>query len=150
MTTVDTEIRNLFETHAAAIRRKDAEGALAVYAPGVVRFDLAPPLATAGEREQGRQALVDWFATWRGGIGYELRDLAIIAEGGLALCHGFLRISGTKADGEEVGVWTRRTVGLRREAEAWRIVHEHGSVPFYMDGSLRAAVDLQPPAVRAG
>ena len=150
MTTVDTEIRHLLETHAAAIRRKDADGALDVYAPGVVRFNLAPPLAAAGDRERGRQALLDWFATWRGGIGYELRDLAIIVEGGLALCHGFLRISGTKTDGEEVGVWTRLTVGLRREAGAWRVVHEHGSVPFYMDGSLRAAVDLQPPGAPAG
>jgi ketosteroid isomerase-like protein len=26
----------------------------------------------------------------------------------------------------------------------WRIVHDHSSVPFYMDGSYRAAVDLKP------
>ena len=25
-----------------------------------------------------------------------------------------------------------------------RIVHEHQSVPYYMDGSVRAAVDLKP------
>lgn len=27
---------------------------------------------------------------------------------------------------------------------AWRIAHRHESVPFYMDGSNRAAVDLTP------
>jgi ketosteroid isomerase-like protein len=27
---------------------------------------------------------------------------------------------------------------------AWQIVHEHISTPFYMDGSLKAAVDLTP------
>jgi PhnB protein len=27
---------------------------------------------------------------------------------------------------------------------AWKIVHEHSSTPFYMDGSYRAAVDLKP------
>jgi ketosteroid isomerase-like protein len=41
-------------------------------------------------------------------------------------------------------VWFRITFGLRRAAEGWTITHEHESVPFYMDGSLRAAVDLQP------
>jgi hypothetical protein len=27
---------------------------------------------------------------------------------------------------------------------SWRIVHEHNSTPFYLDGSLRAALDLRP------
>jgi PhnB protein len=27
---------------------------------------------------------------------------------------------------------------------SWRIVHEHDSTPFYLDGSLRAALDLRP------
>lgn len=39
---------------------------------------------------------------------------------------------------------TRVTLCLRRVGSAWMIVHEHESVPFYMDGSFRAAVDLQP------
>ena len=38
----------------------------------------------------------------------------------------------------------RATVCLHREGGAWRIVHEHESVPFYMDGSLRPAFDLKP------
>jgi ketosteroid isomerase-like protein len=38
----------------------------------------------------------------------------------------------------------RATVGLRRIGGRWQVTHEHSSVPFYMDGSYRAAVDLQP------
>jgi ketosteroid isomerase-like protein len=38
----------------------------------------------------------------------------------------------------------RGTVGLRRIDGRWKITHEHASVPFYMDGSYKAAVDLQP------
>jgi ketosteroid isomerase-like protein len=41
-------------------------------------------------------------------------------------------------------MWYRVTLGLRRIDEQWLIVHEHTSVPFYMDGSFRAAVDLAP------
>jgi ketosteroid isomerase-like protein len=39
---------------------------------------------------------------------------------------------------------TRSTVCFRKIAGEWMVVHEHSSVPFYMDGSYRAAVDLQP------
>ncbi|MGH3157151.1 MAG: nuclear transport factor 2 family protein, partial [Streptosporangiaceae bacterium] len=41
-------------------------------------------------------------------------------------------------------LWYRSTLGLRRLDGEWRIVHEHTSTPFYMDGSLRAATDLRP------
>jgi ketosteroid isomerase-like protein len=38
----------------------------------------------------------------------------------------------------------RTTVGLRKIDGKWLIVHVHESVPFYMDGSDRAALDLKP------
>ena len=40
----------------------------------------------------------------------------------------------------------RATVCLRKVGGEWKIVHEHESVPFYMDGSQRPAFDLAPPA----
>jgi hypothetical protein len=36
------------------------------------------------------------------------------------------------------------TFGLHRQNGAWRVAHRHASVPFHMDGSLRAAVTLKP------
>jgi PhnB protein len=47
-------------------------------------------------------------------------------------------------DGEQTNVWVRATVGLRKIDGKWLIVHAHESVPFYKDGSYRAAVDLKP------
>jgi PhnB protein len=38
----------------------------------------------------------------------------------------------------------RETLGLRKIDGIWKIAHQHHSVPFYMDGSNRAAVDLKP------
>ena len=38
----------------------------------------------------------------------------------------------------------RATVGYRKTNGKWMITHEHVSLPFYMDGSYRAAVDLKP------
>jgi SnoaL-like domain len=40
--------------------------------------------------------------------------------------------------------WFRQTLCFRKINGAWTIVHEHESVPFYMDGSFRAAIDLKP------
>lgn len=37
-----------------------------------------------------------------------------------------------------------RSGWLRNVDRKWQIVSDHTSVPFYMDGSYRAAVDLQP------
>ena len=42
----------------------------------------------------------------------------------------------------------RATVCLRKSAGGWKIVHEHESVPFYMDESLRPAFDLEPCQTR--
>jgi PhnB protein len=41
-------------------------------------------------------------------------------------------------------VWIRLTLGFRKIGGAWKVTHEHTSVPFYMDGSFKAAVDLTP------
>jgi len=69
----------------------------------------------------------------------------VVTGGDLAFCHGFVRISGTKVDGDQkVSVWARETVCLGKAGGLWKIRHEHSSVPFYMDGSLKAAVDLKP------
>jgi SnoaL-like domain len=46
--------------------------------------------------------------------------------------------------GEDQDMWYRTTMCFQRIGERWRIVHDHSSVPFYMDGSYRAAVDLNP------
>lgn len=138
------EIRALIEERAAALRRKDAKGFVARQAADYSLYSLysmGSPLAA----DQANVEDVDaWFAGWRGPLGYEVRDLDITADGDVAFCHGFARMSGTKTDGEAVDLWFRLTLGLRRTAEGWTIMHEHESVPFYMDGSLRAAVDLKP------
>ena len=106
-------------------------------------FDLAPPLQYAGAAAL-KKSLEAWFPTFRGPVGYELRDLRITTGDDVALCRSLNRISGTRTDGEETDVRVRATVGLRRIDGKWKVTHEHASVPFYMDGSYRAAVDLKP------
>lgn len=135
------EIRALVDATSAAIRAKNVERALEPYTEDALFFDLAPPLETVGPNRDMTKA---WFDTWRGDIEHEVTDLDIAVSGDLALAHAINRIGGTKIDGTKVSTWVRMTLGLRKEGGAWRVMHEHVSVPFYMDGSLRAAVDLEP------
>ncbi len=140
----EAEIRALIDSHAKALRAKDAKAVLSHYAPSVVIFDLAPPLMQGGSEAEGLRALESWFATWQGALGYETRDFSITTEGDIAFGHGFVRIHGTKVGGERNDLWARQTLGVRRTDGGWKITHEHTSVPFYMDGSYKAAIDLKP------
>jgi PhnB protein len=103
---------------------------------------LAPPLQH--RRDDIAGGLGAWFPTWDGPIGYEITELIVTVGGDVAFAHSLNRMTGTRSDGETTDVWFRSTVGFRKLDGAWRVVHEHASVPFYMDGSVRAAVDLRP------
>ena len=59
--------------------------------------------------------------------------------------HWHHAVAGTRfSDGGEVSLWFRITNGFRKENGKWKIVHAHSSVPFYMDGSSKACLDLKP------
>jgi PhnB protein len=105
---------------------------------------LAPPLQYVGAEAHNPKELTDWFDTWKGPIGYDLCDFSVAAGEDLAYSYGLVHMSGTRTDGGETDVWVRQTLCLRRIGDAWKIAHEHTSVPFYMDGSNKAALDLKP------
>jgi ketosteroid isomerase-like protein len=136
-------IRGLIDDWAKAVRAKDINRIMPHYAPGVLSFDLAPPLAYEG-KEACRKNWEEWFLTFQGPVGYEIHGLSIVAGGGAAFSHSINRITGKRKSGEETDVWVRATVGYHKTNGKWMITHEHVSVPFYMDGSFRAAVDLKP------
>ena len=137
----EAQVRAAIDSWAMALRDKDAEAVVAHHADEFVQFSLAPPLLSAAADAKGLNA---WFATWRGGLGYEVHDLKLAVGGDVAFSHSLNRLSGTKTDGEEIALWFRLTLGFRKLGAGWKMVHEHESVPFYMDGSYRAAVDLEP------
>jgi ketosteroid isomerase-like protein len=132
----------LVEALRVAHHDKSAAGIAAPYTQNAVLFDLAPPLAHSGIDREGKQA---WLDSWETSIELETRDLELTICGDVAFGHGFLRMQGRKKGAENpVDFWMRATYCFERVRGAWRIVHEHTSVPFYMDGSLRPAFDLRP------
>ena len=144
MADAEAEIRALVEERAEAVRTKDVVRAMATLADDVTAFELAPPLALGPAQVRDEAALEAWFAGWEGPLEVEIRDLAVAASGDVGFCHSLNRLGGIRIDGRKVSFWMRSTLGLRRIGGAWKIAHAHTSVPFQMDGSFRAALDLTP------
>ena len=139
--TDEARIRTLIDQRAKALYAKDAQAVLSCLAADFISFSLAPPLISGMTDAKAYEA---WFATWRGPIGTEFRDLTIAVSGDLGVSHSLNLMTGTSAGGHEVKLWYRQTLRFRKVGGHWKIAHEHNSVPFYMDGSFRAAVDLKP------
>jgi ketosteroid isomerase-like protein len=140
----EQEIRDVIEGRAAAIGAGDARAVLAYHLPQVVQFSLAPPLRQrADSGDPG--PLMAWLATFESPPKREVTELEITADGDVAYATSIDSMTATPKGGdEEFTLWYRVTVGLRRVDGRWLIAHEHESVPFSMDGSLRALVDLKP------
>jgi len=135
-------VRRRIESWTAALRAKDLDAVRAHWAPGLVEFGLAPGLEHRGE--EVARGLGVWFPTWVGPIGHELRDVEVAAGDQVAFAHALVRLTGERTNGDVEDFWFRSTVCFRKIGGEWLIAHEHSSVPFYMDGSDRAAVDLRP------
>ena len=139
----ESEIRERIDAWAKALRAKNLDDLMSFYTPDFVAFDLPPPLRVEGA-EPHRSGLEQWFRTWSGKIGFDMRELAVETGDGLAFSRSLNHMHGKRTDGTETDVWVRATVGFRKIDGEWMVVHEHVSVPFYMDGSFKAAVDLTP------
>ena len=138
----DAEILNVIQNLRQAHLDKNVALFAAQFAPNAAIYNLAPPLEHHGVDIQEKQA---WFDSWATPIDIDSRDFKITLSGDFAFCHGYLRMRGTKK-GADFGVdfWMRETLCLERIDGEWKIVHEHTSVPFYMDATLRPAFDLEP------
>ncbi|MEU4671269.1 nuclear transport factor 2 family protein [Amycolatopsis sp. NPDC023774] len=138
----ENEIRNLLAERTAAMSAKDPARLVAGYAPQAVKFDLAPPLRTTGASAED---LTKWFATFDSPVTYEYTDVEVTESGDLAFTTALAKMSAVPVGmSEPFTLWFRSTLVFRRVEGAWRIVHEHSSTPFHMDGSFRAAIDLRP------
>ena len=135
-------IREIMAAREKAMTSRDATALAAQYASDAVAFTLAPPLVHHGEDVAAREA---WFAGFEGPIEYSTRDLAVVVGSDVAYCHALTRLSTTpKGMPQPFELWFRSTVCFRQQDGDWRITHVHDSTPFYMDGTMSAALDLKP------
>ncbi|MET3649244.1 ketosteroid isomerase-like protein [Phyllobacterium ifriqiyense] len=137
----NTAIEDTLKNWSDAISSKNAQSTLSYLTEDIVEFSLAPPLQYRGKDAEGIQS---WFDSWTGPIGNESQELDITASDDVAFARCLVRMTGTKTTGDKADLWFRQTLGLIKQGGIWKIAHVHTSVPFYMDGSFRAAIDLKP------
>jgi ketosteroid isomerase-like protein len=137
-----SEVSARLESQADAMRRKDLDGLMSLYAPDVAYFDTVPPLQYTGSAEL-RARFLRWFDGWEGSFEMDIRDTHIVASGDLAVAYRFSRARGTLTDGQKAGSWVRATSCFQRSVHGWLITHEHVSWPVDVK-SGHAAMDLRP------
>ncbi len=138
----EAEIRQRIESWAEALRTKNVDVLMSHYASEIVIYDLAPPLQYKGAVAY-RKNWEDWFPTFQGPVGYEISDLNVTTSENVAFCRSLNRITGTRTSGEDANVWVRATVGFRKIAGIWMIIHEHFSVPIDMK-TFEGLLGLKP------
>jgi ketosteroid isomerase-like protein len=138
------EIRRVIEGRAATLQTGDVKALLAYDAPRVVKFSLAPPLRQQTDA-QDPEPVERWMATFEAPPRREVTDLEIEAAGDVAYATSLDCLTATpKGMPDSFSLWYRVTLGLRKVDGQWLITHEHESVPFEMDGSFKASIDLKP------
>ena len=141
-TTDEAQLRALIDNRAKAVRDKNVDEAISRVAPDILSFDVVNPFQQMGSDASKRRA-EDWFSSFEGPIGYEIRDLSITAGHDVAFSHGLSHVSATKTDGGQLDMWWRTTLCFRKIDEKWMVTHEHNSVPFDVE-SGKATLDFKP------
>ncbi len=124
--TAEGQIKALIEAWADAVRRHDLPAILAHHDEDIVMFDVPPPFQSRG-MEEYKKTWDLFFKYHKPSQTFDIEELAIIAGEDVAFAVAIMRcVSNPPEDG---GFLFRLTIGLRKIADAWRITHEHHSVP---------------------
>jgi ketosteroid isomerase-like protein len=138
------EIRDVILARAERLQAGDVPGMQRLNAPEVVEFSLAPPLGGPADGHDPKPTEA-WLTGFEAPPTYEVTRLEITADGDVAFATSIDSMSATpKGASEPFTLWYRVTRGLRRIDGRWLVTHEHESVPFLMDGTFQAALDLKP------
>jgi ketosteroid isomerase-like protein len=124
----EVEIRGLIERWAKAVREENREAIRADHDPGILMFDVPPPFLSRG--------LDAYMATWETffacsekPVGFAFHDVEVTCGQDVAFATATGRCINTEANGKREPLEFRLTMGLRKIAGKWRVMHEHHSLP---------------------
>src|SRR5687767_6473305 len=118
----EQQVRAVIDGRSRAIEGQDADRLVGCYAPGVVVFDLAPPLRRTSAEVLGPASHRAWFGTFEPEMEYDTRDLTVTVGGDVAFAHALVRMAATpRGSAEGFAMWFRMTLCLGRNGETWLI-----------------------------
>lgn len=120
-------IRSLVENWAQAVRRQELENILAHHSSDVVMFDVPPPFQSVGI-DAYRKTWDLFFNGTKPGT-FDIQSLNVFADDNVAFCVATMRCADCSGDSVCEPLDFRLTIGLKKIAGKWTIVHEHHSVP---------------------
>ena len=138
----EAEIKRGIEAGVEAIRHKNLEGIMSLYAQEVVTFDIVPPLRYLGA-DALRKRWEEVFFVYQGPVAYEIHDLSITVGDDVAFTSSLNQISGTMNNGHKTDLWLRWTACFRKINGKWLIVHHQNSVPVDLEHG-KAVLDGKP------
>jgi len=131
---------DLLDAYAAAVRAKDVEAFLALYAEDTRNFDLWSEWSY-----DGKDALRGMVEEWFGSLGddeqvaVEFEDVRSYVDDDVAALSAFARYAAVSPDGNELRSLNNRLSWILRRQDdgSWRIVHEHTSAPAGEGGKVQ-------------
>jgi ketosteroid isomerase-like protein len=124
------QVRSAISAWSRALEAKDVDAMMAHYLEDAVLFDAIPPYKVVG-REAIAQAYRSCLPFFPERFVSEHRDLSIQVEGDLAYAFGLHHFAVEEPANHPAGrSWMRVSVCLRKVGGAWKVVHEHLSLPF--------------------
>lgn len=123
---VETEIKELLQQWADAIRVKDADALAECYEPNVRSFDLASQMDNFAELRHVWESCFPYFGET---IGTEREAIKVATSDDLAVATFYSRLTGIPGDHPSMRAWMRSTVCFRRGEDGWKIFHDHISMP---------------------
>jgi ketosteroid isomerase-like protein len=119
----ENQVRDQIERWAKAISERDRPGILAHHSRELLMFDFPAPLVEGiGAYDRTWDF---FFANPQGPISFVPHDVRVTAGEDVAFASCLVRCDGTSAGHVDL----RLTIGLRKIAGEWIVVHEHHSVP---------------------
>ena len=121
-------IRDVVESWAAAVRRRDFGGIVKSHSSDIVMFDVPPPFKSTGI--EAYKKTWDLFFSCSGDpVVFDIVTMSIFAGSDTAFVIATMRCTEPRPGDERKGLNFRLTIGLKKVGGNWIVVHEHHSVP---------------------
>ncbi|GAB3226990.1 YybH family protein [Spirosoma arcticum] len=126
----EVQLYEFIEKGVNAIRAKDINTLLPLFAADIVSFDVVGQLRYVGT-EAIQKRMETWFSSFKEGpIGYEISELNVDIATDMAFCHRINHVSGSLQTGQQLDMRWRETSCYRKLDGQWLIIHQHSSAPF--------------------
>jgi uncharacterized protein (TIGR02246 family) len=124
----ENDIRALIARWSNAVRHVNMTDIAADHDPDILMFDVPPPFLSRG-LDAYMATWTTFFACAERPVVFDFRDVEITAGADVAFATAIGSCVSIDSNGNREPLEFRLTIGLRKIAGRWRVMHEHHSLP---------------------